>query len=100
MKKRNPDAKCGDCPYWDDNGMELDAQGMQTGRCLRFPPAHKEYESLFDEDCFVEASFGFGSFTAQDAICGEHPDFFMEEITQAGSLGEFTGQSSPFGGQR
>lgn len=57
MRTRNPEACCGNCPYWDD---DTDGPVLYWHYCRKSCPPHK------------------GATQAED-FCGEHPEFWMEE---------------------
>ena len=57
MKQRNPEARCGNCPYFAQG-----SKGSKFGNCLRFPP------------CLVNST----GLVMPERVCGEHPDFFKE----------------------
>lgn len=83
MKKRNPKALCGNCPYWD----YLDADPEPRGTCLRRSPSvvlavtEKDQEN---QDCGMDDIFLTDPRdcawpqTTEDRVCGEHPNFFVE----------------------
>lgn len=62
-KQRNPEARCGTCPYW--HGPLTYPEGMQpddmVGECRRWPL--KE------------------NITERDYWCGEHPDFWLSKTS-------------------
>jgi hypothetical protein len=57
MKQRNPEARCGNCPYFKKTHV-------RRGDCLRWPAG------LWSSMKAV---------TMPARVCGEHPDFFIEE---------------------
>ncbi len=58
MKKRNPNATCGTCPYWHRHPKSV------CGDCR----ANPEVVEMLDTEW-----------------CGQHPDFWEEEITKQAS---------------
>lgn len=64
MKKRNPEACCETCPYWDSEDL-LNGNGVCSRRAPL--PGKKFGESAL------------WPFTTENDWCGEHPDFFLEE---------------------
>ena len=86
MKKRNPDAHCSNCPYWEDGMATVYAEDTWIGICVRYPPPEKILEQCEDRKdggdvYFVESAWEEGPFTGQDWVCGEHPNFLIEEAT-------------------
>jgi len=80
MKQRNPDARCENCPYFDNT------TGREAEMCLRHAPMPASW-TVYDET--GKAKFELyesdnGTFyppaTYPNAVCGEHPEFFKESI--------------------
>jgi hypothetical protein len=58
VMKRNPEAKCATCVYWDDRPHEWEHNGLQWDGYCTCMPAHRD--------------------TSQHNFCGQHPDFLLE----------------------
>jgi len=80
MKQRNPEARCENCPYFDDT------TGRDSAMCLRHAPMPASWTvcdttgtarfEIYESD----AGFSYPPATDPEAVCGEHPNFFKESI--------------------
>ena len=88
MKKRNPEATCGTCPYCHE--YPANEEGPEVHECRRHAPvvvgeifryvAQDDDEETGKHDAMYLASTSYVLPEIDPSgWCGEHPDFFLEE---------------------
>lgn len=70
--KRNHEAVCGNCPYWERS--EHPRYSKSNGRCSKYAPRpYLEMREAEDADIF------YFPLTDDNTWCGEHPDFELKD---------------------